>query len=171
MNMFAESFYKWMMAASKERVLHWTNHHNRHNSLDANLERRSFWTCSLCKNIWFRRGSSWISKWYLVSWLLIYMVWSGTLFFFYWHDILLIFDSYGLGAAVMSKDSERCERFSKVRVRLSFLCTKSLHEIKGSILIIMNFVFLLLYSAVPSGRNCLDQLLTTILHSGSMGRH
>lgn len=40
----------------------------------------------------------------------------------------------------MSKDSERCERFSKVRVRLSFLCTNSLHEIKGSILIIMSCV-------------------------------
>lgn len=29
-------------------------------------------------------------------------------------DNLLVFDSYGLGAAVISKDPERCDRVSKV---------------------------------------------------------
>jgi len=39
------------MAAFKKGILCWTNNRNRCDYLDANLERRSFWSCTLCKNI------------------------------------------------------------------------------------------------------------------------
>jgi len=55
------------MAAFEKGILCWTNHHHWCDYLNANLERRSFWTCTLCENIQYRRRSYWTSKWHPVS--------------------------------------------------------------------------------------------------------
>ena len=53
------------------------------------------------------------------------LVWFGIfLFWVFWH-LILIFHRYGLGAAVISNDLERCDRVSKVRLDL---CLKELRN-------------------------------------------
>lgn len=76
---------------------------------------------------------------------------------------------YGLGAAILSKDLERCERFTKVRVvsslpKASCILTKRhcFCKIRDDDILLMDF-------AGFSVGDCLDQLFTAMLLATSMG--
>lgn len=81
-------------------------------------------------------------------------------------DKLSMFHRYGLGAAVLSNDLERCDRVSKVRhivnQRAFWKSNNKAHP--------MWTVLFLLFLAGFWRWHCMDQLFTAMLHSSSLGR-
>lgn len=128
----------------------------------------------MCQNIhygeWSHRTSKrhWVSKMFLLQHL------SANLFYPIWQASnqylmpLSLPHSYGLGAAVISKDLERCERFTKVR--LSYVAISSWGPLTHILHVSREtFVFGLCFAGCAV-RDCVDKLLTALLQWSPLGR-